>query len=338
MKKLNQRGITLIALVITIIVLLILAGVSIALLTGQNGILTQAQKAKTTTDNKSAEEKVKLAVMAARSQSETGALEADKLVTEVTTNYGGQADTTAGGFPVTVTIDGKSFTVDRDGNVTSKDSETEGKVTIIEGDGKSVGNIIAVTSTSETTEEFYVLSYDESTQKAKVLAKYNLKVGNIYNNDSKTAIATNSAGYGVQNSEMKGWVSSGQPYNGVLAFSSSKYWDDTYTPQGSSSHPWVYNNKSNLYQYVEAYKTKLGNTDKVSEVSLPSHEDIDALWSNKSKYTWLYSTSYWTGSAYGAFNNFVLGVSAYGDFGSVNCYYDNGYGVRPVITIDMSKI
>ena len=48
-KKINnkrERGITLIALVITIIVLLILAGVSIAMLTGQNGILTQANNAK----------------------------------------------------------------------------------------------------------------------------------------------------------------------------------------------------------------------------------------------------------------------------------------------------
>lgn len=41
MKK-NQKGITLIALVVTIIVLLILAGVSIAMLTGQNGILNRA--------------------------------------------------------------------------------------------------------------------------------------------------------------------------------------------------------------------------------------------------------------------------------------------------------
>ena len=38
----NSKGITLIALVITIIVLLILAGVTIATLTGDNGILTQA--------------------------------------------------------------------------------------------------------------------------------------------------------------------------------------------------------------------------------------------------------------------------------------------------------
>ena len=45
----NNKGITLIALVITIIVLLILAGVSIAMLTGQNGILTQANSSKSTT-------------------------------------------------------------------------------------------------------------------------------------------------------------------------------------------------------------------------------------------------------------------------------------------------
>ena len=49
MRKTN--GITLIALVITIIVLLILTGVSIAMLTGDNGILTQAQRAKEQTEN-----------------------------------------------------------------------------------------------------------------------------------------------------------------------------------------------------------------------------------------------------------------------------------------------
>ncbi len=56
-KMLKQmKGITLIALVITIIVLLILAGVSIAMLTGDNGILNQAQKAKNETENAQAEE------------------------------------------------------------------------------------------------------------------------------------------------------------------------------------------------------------------------------------------------------------------------------------------
>ena len=47
MKKIaNNRGITLIALIVTIIVLLILAGISISMLTGQNGILKRAAEAK----------------------------------------------------------------------------------------------------------------------------------------------------------------------------------------------------------------------------------------------------------------------------------------------------
>ena len=44
--KNNQKGITLVALVITIIVLLILAGVTIASLTGDNGILDRGKEAK----------------------------------------------------------------------------------------------------------------------------------------------------------------------------------------------------------------------------------------------------------------------------------------------------
>ena len=56
----TNKGITLIALVITIIVLLILAGVSIAMLTGENGILSQAQKAKTDTENAEENETARL--------------------------------------------------------------------------------------------------------------------------------------------------------------------------------------------------------------------------------------------------------------------------------------
>ncbi len=120
----QNNGITLIALVITIIVLLILAGVSIAMLTGQNGILTQAQSAKIETENKSAEEKVKLTVMGARV--DDGILTVGKLRTELA-NYGGtvEGDT----FPVTATVDGKSFTVDANGNVNSTENGTLGTVT-----------------------------------------------------------------------------------------------------------------------------------------------------------------------------------------------------------------
>ena len=54
-QKNKQRGITLISLVVTIIVLIILAGVSINMIVGDNGIIIQAQKA--TEDTKQAQEK-----------------------------------------------------------------------------------------------------------------------------------------------------------------------------------------------------------------------------------------------------------------------------------------
>lgn len=59
--KKTEKGITLVALVVTIIVLLILAGVSIATLFGENGIITMAQKAKKETEEASKKEQQQLA-------------------------------------------------------------------------------------------------------------------------------------------------------------------------------------------------------------------------------------------------------------------------------------
>ena len=56
----RAKGITLIALIITIIVLLILAGVSIATLTGENGILTRANDSKKQTEIASVKEQAQL--------------------------------------------------------------------------------------------------------------------------------------------------------------------------------------------------------------------------------------------------------------------------------------
>ncbi len=60
MKQQKNDGITLIGLVITIIVLLILAGVSIAMLTGENGILTKASEVKGKSPEIKAKEEIQL--------------------------------------------------------------------------------------------------------------------------------------------------------------------------------------------------------------------------------------------------------------------------------------
>lgn len=59
-KEKQEKGITLIALVITIIVLLILAGVAISTLTGENGILTKATMAKQQSEIASAKEQAQM--------------------------------------------------------------------------------------------------------------------------------------------------------------------------------------------------------------------------------------------------------------------------------------
>ena len=56
----NRKGITLVALVVTIVVLLILAGVSINLVLGENGLITQAKEAKEQTKSAEAKEKEKM--------------------------------------------------------------------------------------------------------------------------------------------------------------------------------------------------------------------------------------------------------------------------------------
>ena len=56
----NQKGITLVALVITIIVLLILAGVSISMISGDDGIATQAARAKSGSQAADIREQVQL--------------------------------------------------------------------------------------------------------------------------------------------------------------------------------------------------------------------------------------------------------------------------------------
>ena len=60
-RRKNEYGITLIALVVTIILISILAGVSIQMITGKNGILKKAEEAKEKTEQANEKEKISIA-------------------------------------------------------------------------------------------------------------------------------------------------------------------------------------------------------------------------------------------------------------------------------------
>ena len=67
----NTKGITLIALVVTIIILIILSGVSINLVLGENGIVNKAKKAKENTELAKVEEETRLNELAKQIEEET---------------------------------------------------------------------------------------------------------------------------------------------------------------------------------------------------------------------------------------------------------------------------
>ena len=84
--KESEKGITLIALVITIIVLLILAAVSIAMLTGKNGILSKASMSKDKTEIKNAEESIKLVISEWKIEKQTEKTKIEEFLTKKVPN------------------------------------------------------------------------------------------------------------------------------------------------------------------------------------------------------------------------------------------------------------
>ena len=126
--KRDSKGITLIALVITIIVLLILAGVTIATLTGENGILTRATDAREQTELADEKEKVELSATGALTKANGGEISQEKLEEELgkyfqTGKYAVEAGTNEDGtegYIVTITENdpnGRKYFVDKNGNV-----------------------------------------------------------------------------------------------------------------------------------------------------------------------------------------------------------------------------
>ena len=151
-EKVNEKGITLIALVVTIVVLLILAGVTIATLTGDNGILKKTSDASEKTKEANAREQVQLAV--AGSLRTDGNIDTDDLNTELSKIEGLTSGTPISGLPATVVIDGNNVIIREDGSVVVSEwtqtgyEITNGEITVKVGD--------------------YVLNYDEETGNTQI--------------------------------------------------------------------------------------------------------------------------------------------------------------------------
>ena len=214
------------------------------------------------------------------------------------------------------------------------------------------------------TESFYVMTNEDN--EITMLAMYNLDVGNVRTRDENwhwSDLTPIENPTNKQSELAKGWVSD-EGYEwyeaihyGLVVFYNEEYsyWDPNGELSFEENYPqWVYDERSNLYQYINEYERILKDEMKVNsaKTSLISYEQLIDLGCDSEMWTcgpdwgygalenpspeWVYSTSYWTGSADDT--DFVWDV--YSDGGFDRNFYgaDDGFGVRPVVTISTSEI
>jgi hypothetical protein len=252
-----------------------------------------------------------------------------------------------------VTKEGSQITV----NYTSKTSSLVDKMIATKTEGANVvkGDLVEIITDDIDVgdeiaiagEHFYVISNDGTN--VTLLAKYNLEVGSncIYNSRYQCTAIENPSG--IQSEKALGYTQAGWKTTGnygVVPFSSTNYWysGGLLEKYGSSYPAYVYDENASIKTYVDNYKAYLeGLGVEVNSARLIKQEELVNLGCDESEYTcttsdyeWLYTTTYWSGSASSDSNVWV--VRSYGNFGGSDCSNSDYDGVRPVIVIPLSEI
>lgn len=231
-------------------------------------------------------------------------------------------------------------------------------------DTLEVGDEICVNG--NTTECFNFIGYDGNN--VKMLSKWNLKVGNIYDSNwIKTGKYTSSdIGYGLQSSDVRGFVDGASTFNGTVAFSTTNYWHDVVTNAPKSDYPGAYSapnyptvydpvnykgapgdNDYSVAYYVEEYKDKLetyGLTVQSARLLTYAEATDASIGCNVSNYScpttgnsaFITNTTFWLGEAHGSTN--IREVGSYGGFSNYGSNDDSDAGVRPVVVISKSEL
>ena len=127
----KETGITLLALVITIIILLILAGITVSSITGDNGIIGNAGKAKEETEIAEEKEILEKATVQVMGNNKYGNIEENELQSALDKETGeGKTEATDIGdeFEVVFKESNRYYTVDKDGNVGEVQKIIEDKI------------------------------------------------------------------------------------------------------------------------------------------------------------------------------------------------------------------
>ncbi len=141
----NQKGITLIALVVTIVVLLILAGTSIAMLGGDNGIITNAQEAAAANTEGEVIDKMNVAYNTVKAN----------IITKSSTIMNWDATTDDNELALAKTIAGEILTATEANNLKAGEE--------LKGTEKNSGYTITYTKTTEDKKGTVKIEYTDAT-------------------------------------------------------------------------------------------------------------------------------------------------------------------------------
>ena len=300
----STRGITLIALVITIIVLLILAGVAISMLSGENGILNQAATAKTETEKKSTEEAVKLAAIDALMRGDNlTTIEDVEHLTESLTSQGLTPEKVEKNVKgkYTVEIGEKIYNVYENGVVEEKEPIIWTKTS----DGALVVGSTVVTNTEE---EFFVSGFTEDNLTAILLAKEGIDVDE------------NSENYLQQSTKA-----------GSVQFATTNYWAGTGMKDLNEL-----NEADIAYKYAIEYGKSLGVKGRLLtklEKSTLANNKLNIVLGIQSSKGYL---DYWLGTVNGD-NNVLVVIGSGGSYNS-SMGYSSKNKVRPVVEVAINNI
>ena len=195
--KRNEKGITLVALVVTIIVLIILAGIAISMTIGENGIFTKAKEAKRLQITAEAKEKIGTEILAAQVEAIERNEELEQAqVEDIISKYGTLQDDKD-----TIVLKDNGYTVSLSdiytGTTTSAGSYSELKAKVALLEQKLEDASKTQTESNKELSDLKTLLTQTTVTEDKMLKDYTaykdgkLIIGSMVNNAGKTVVASN---------------------------------------------------------------------------------------------------------------------------------------------------
>lgn len=317
----TSNGITLIALVITIIVLLILAGISISMLSGNNGILQKATQSKEKTERSEIIEMAQMDILGKKTENH-GSLSDQELIEILTSddyNTKGTLSNEESVLDRTLTSKDEKYTIAvseiYNGNLEISpppiiDYGTKTAETVAVGDDITIG----------TTEKFKIIKKSADGKTITAMPYYNL----MLNETPIKQIVSENAGQFIGSA-------------GTLAFSSDNtapYWN-AGTDIAMNELPET-NKKNNVQTYIESYQKTLEDlgannvTVRIARYSELNETGITEKLRNPGEVG-----NYWIGSANSSSASNVYYVYYNGYIYNYGFNNADGCGVRPLIIITL---